>query len=592
MRVTRLHVNNFGCYADRQFEFDKPLTVIIGLNNAGKSTILDAIQWVMTGRCRGLDGGGKGVKAHLLHKGATSEAVGVTANIVFKGETYAVSRTFQNGNSGFSVERFGERAQKWQGGTEDQEKAWFELLGVTREGLMALLDAETFLRMEHADAKSLLLGFLKPEVTLPGTGEIISVVECERRHDAAYSQRTSINRDFKRAVKPVQPANDPEPRTLEQVREIVAGRQDERDEAIKALANLPAHDRSVADQKASLEKQLDTAKKLLGSEPEGGWDAYIGKKNDELAAATAAADEARASAEGDHSINFERIGKHEPEKGCVLHPDIPCKTSPREFLQFVKKRQPKTTPSELAKALKDKDAAEDALRGARESEKQYLARKAKIEGIEEQLSALADKAFEADPDVEKRREDIQATIDTLERKIAKGHEVIERKVKLAKDVEVYERDAKKYEELEYASRQVEADVELYGPKGIRLAALEKAKGEWVSSINTVLEPFGYELSLSLDPWGLIVNGQPTARLSTSERLRVCIAIQLAMASLSGVGLVLVDSLDWLLKAPRQILMQVVSAMKDDVEQVIICKAQDPEVPMPKGASVQVINLSA
>lgn len=47
LRLTRLHLHNFRCYVDLSVEF-APTTVIIGPNNGGKSTLLDAVQCLLS----------------------------------------------------------------------------------------------------------------------------------------------------------------------------------------------------------------------------------------------------------------------------------------------------------------------------------------------------------------------------------------------------------------------------------------------------------------------------------------------------------------------------------------------------------------
>ena len=43
MRIDKLYLQNFRCYDELEFNFDKNLTVIVGENGKGKTAILDAL---------------------------------------------------------------------------------------------------------------------------------------------------------------------------------------------------------------------------------------------------------------------------------------------------------------------------------------------------------------------------------------------------------------------------------------------------------------------------------------------------------------------------------------------------------------------
>ncbi len=53
-KLGKLIIKNFVGLEDTTIEFSKPVSMFVGDNNAGKSSIRDAISWVMTGKCRGI----------------------------------------------------------------------------------------------------------------------------------------------------------------------------------------------------------------------------------------------------------------------------------------------------------------------------------------------------------------------------------------------------------------------------------------------------------------------------------------------------------------------------------------------------------
>lgn len=56
MMLEKLNLHNFRCFEDLEIEFDPKLTVIVGANGAGKSTILDAVAVAMSSYLKGFNG--------------------------------------------------------------------------------------------------------------------------------------------------------------------------------------------------------------------------------------------------------------------------------------------------------------------------------------------------------------------------------------------------------------------------------------------------------------------------------------------------------------------------------------------------------
>ncbi len=56
MRINKITIQNYKCFENRTFEFDKPFTVITGFNGKGKTSILDALALAMSAYTAGIDG--------------------------------------------------------------------------------------------------------------------------------------------------------------------------------------------------------------------------------------------------------------------------------------------------------------------------------------------------------------------------------------------------------------------------------------------------------------------------------------------------------------------------------------------------------
>lgn len=53
MFIDKVKIHNFKCYRDFEIIFDEGLNIVVGDNEAGKSTILEAINLALTGIIRG-----------------------------------------------------------------------------------------------------------------------------------------------------------------------------------------------------------------------------------------------------------------------------------------------------------------------------------------------------------------------------------------------------------------------------------------------------------------------------------------------------------------------------------------------------------
>ncbi|MBW1735924.1 MAG: AAA family ATPase [Deltaproteobacteria bacterium] len=55
MRIDNLKLQNFRCFHDLDLDFAKPINFIFGPNASGKSTIAEAMEMALTGRCNGFN---------------------------------------------------------------------------------------------------------------------------------------------------------------------------------------------------------------------------------------------------------------------------------------------------------------------------------------------------------------------------------------------------------------------------------------------------------------------------------------------------------------------------------------------------------
>lgn len=89
MRLKKLSLKDFGCFADQEFEFEPGLNVIVGPNGSGKSTVLDAIYFALY--CDNIDR-----NAYTRYGSARAE---IALEIESEGVEYKILRRFFVENS-------------------------------------------------------------------------------------------------------------------------------------------------------------------------------------------------------------------------------------------------------------------------------------------------------------------------------------------------------------------------------------------------------------------------------------------------------------------------------------------------------------
>ena len=85
MRVTRLKLNGFRGFKELDLNLDRGLTVLVGANGAGKSSILDAaaimLSRVAAGIATGMPQNGRKIRSEDIHQASASASIEMEAEI-------------------------------------------------------------------------------------------------------------------------------------------------------------------------------------------------------------------------------------------------------------------------------------------------------------------------------------------------------------------------------------------------------------------------------------------------------------------------------------------------------------------------------
>ncbi|MDX2254176.1 MAG: SMC family ATPase, partial [Pseudanabaenaceae cyanobacterium bins.39] len=114
MQILSVALKNFKCHDDRYFEFQPGFNAISGENGAGKSSILEAIAWVLFDHT-------DYTKDELIRRGAKTAQVAVQFISRADGRTYRVERSTNTGyriidpqiNKTLEVTRVNEEVIPW-----------------------------------------------------------------------------------------------------------------------------------------------------------------------------------------------------------------------------------------------------------------------------------------------------------------------------------------------------------------------------------------------------------------------------------------------------------------------------------------------
>lgn len=178
----------------------------------------------------------------------------------------------------------------------------------------------------------------------------------------------------------------------------------------------------------------------------------------------------------------------------------------------------------------------------------------------------------------------------IDQKIAAGSEKIRQGERYLAAVQMREEIRAKESAAQAAVESYEQLVAALGPGGVRTKAIEQPLAALELGMNLRLGIFadGYEVKFDLsDGFQLTVSTpamdgyyEPITQMSTSERLRIGVAIQDALASQTGLRFLLVDNFDMLDSPNRKALGRGLAQMSPDYDTIVLIgtKSTPPETP--------------
>lgn len=619
MKITDIKCENFLAWRDLTLDLPEKITVLVGRNGEGKSSLLDAIRAALTGTARGIPRG----EASTLASWGASSPWAVEIGLSMGDVTGRIRRTATTLSA---IRPAGEKVAIKQ----EQLAA---KIGDPR-ALDALLDTGRALAMTAADRKALVFRLAKVEVTDEQLREAGLTAEDVRVHALAGNWRKAettaaeAKRAANRAAEEMRtaPVEDPV---------VGAVRASEVTDAVldasrQMLERLVAEDRALVEaigrakgaaavSVEALVRQRELAAGELAALDSATAEAELKQLRDKLPGVLEAAKtsfdaleavkagelEARQAAERAEDA-LEELREATREHSCPTcghshtAPQIPTSdeiaAADRALAEYRKAAQ--TRHEAIAPAQEAWEKADGRIRTIEARDREMTApegviaraRSARrtVERLDKEIAAAQRAAAAAGGDIA----GMEARLSTLRQRQETGRTLLAA-------VETYraaqagaEQTTERIQALRREAGEYERQERLCRPDGIQERLLAPALGPIRERLALWQTLLGYQLVLSDDFEVGIRAGEavvPCSVLSKSEAWRAGIALADALAQLSGLRWLVLDDAEQLDGLRRAELLGLLAGIAGDYDQVIVAGVVGDREPRqaPEGSGIRV-----
>lgn len=604
MRIEAITLKSFRSH--KHTVLDMPsVTIVRGANHSGKSSIVQAIELALAGRCQATDERGAGAGA-LIRTGENISDIVVT--LVDP----------QNGTRLVHCELSLDKGKVLDASNPDDPSnlgtEFLHYLKGQSDTLSCLIDTRHFIEKTPAEQKDILANIVLPtqydfpknrrdqceEVELRGINWNLPPVHViAAAYKAAYEARTGVNRAVKQFQMPTGSVAEAGDET--EIRTKLTERKNEL-EAVRRRANAEVNDANLhAEKLRNATQRISMAESRLSTEQQ---DLHAIKKDvlpktkvsdlEKMAKGEAESKRlaiviAEKTTEGHlRKQDFDRINKLGENLACPTC----AQTIPQEMLArlaepIVAARN--TLADEIKeaqdqmKALGDWQGAKDNLQKHKYATEEVAKLERRVAQASDEITAAraAKEALEAD--VPQKDASLADQIADLQERVTKGEGVLQRRIaanqlKLT-ITSMEERQAKllKHQVI------LEELVKYFGAgeKSAMTALLAAHIQPFQDAMNEVLGQWGYQCTLNFEPFvfGITMGGKTYALhlLSESEQYQFAIAFQVALARTSGLLFVIVDATEIFDAAGRKAMMLgLLAAQLDQI--IVLATDERTEIP--------------
>lgn len=577
MKIQELHLKNFSSHADSDIYFEKQMALIVGNLGAGKSSVLQAIEYALTGEC-GYHRKRTDNKSEIVRGSGKFGSMDVRL-VTDAGSAERIRNVQDN------VETC-----EWDGMTQQTAAAMAaSVASATRCSttmLSSLLNTSGFFSLDESEQKEIIIGLIGAVVTdekilsawegekdalkcLPKS-PLTSVKALDNAYDYVFKRRTVAKRELE-DLKPPAPPEGPQP-PIDKLRTRMEILEKELQDALIAKARLEGAASAVSgrDELQEEANQLRADMQVALVKPDAAIQAIKDqeKRIQEFSKVVAAIDAEVVDIRvkiGTARANIALLTKFD---GRCVAGDHKCPAPMSDMKTALVQQQ--TALESIEGDLKSVLARQVTAQSARDDRSEIKRHEVFIEAClraselrkrqEDRLGfvelALAKKEIVADTaEIDK----LQGVADSLNERIAAGRKMITAATSWIERDRAIKAVAEKRKVLETEVRYLAELCTFLGPNGVRVQLIDEKIGAFVDQIQSRLNSFGFNLELTVDPWTITVNGTPIKRLSASERYRLSVCFQCAIALVSGVGFVVIDGSEILTPSAMGAMMNMLSS---------------------------------
>lgn len=581
MQINSLMLDNFTSHKRTFLEFKKTpkIHLFLGALNAGKSSIKKAIEFALVGQCESFRKRNDNVR-DLIHDLDDAKRFQVRVDTNLGIAERGVAKT----------NRYVEWINK-KGESCEQVEVPFR-----SEIISACLNTTDFFLWDSKAQKEAILNIIGVEVKHeaillkfegdPGAMEVLqgykfeSIPVLDAAYEKVYRERTDVNREIKLTKAPEPPEGDEPP--IDKIEEQLRDLEDQEKKAIAETAELIGHGKGF--QRNAMERLRGEITTL------NNWFESCQKPTKEAAKALTAKLNKARKGEADHKKKFDKLERdhtyalaymtqHSQAKvllenfdGSCIGARFKCPAQVKQIQNAVGEQTDLERESEnealllaekMAKLERDYTSPAQVEAEAevfRKTTKSYNSNKEKLKELEAKLKELeAQEDKTENPEVVK----LEKWKAELAERIKVGKSVLEKATQWKLRRELVDKVAERMKGLEIKSGQLESLVEFFGPKGVRLQLIHDKVTAFQDAVNDHLKQFGFELDIQVDPWLIKARGRAVATLSRSERFRLGVALQIALAKWSKMNFICVDNAEILTPPFRTIMLDMIKEAKLD-----------------------------
>jgi hypothetical protein len=581
MLINSLSLENFTSHRRTFLEFKKTpkIHLFLGALNAGKSSIKKAIEFALVGQCESYRKRNDNVR-DLIHDLDAAKRFTVRVDTDLGIAERGVAQT----------NRYIEWINKKGESSETIEVPF------RPEIISACLNTTDFFLWDSKTQKEAILNIIGVEVKHeailekfegdPVALEFLagykfnSIPVLDASYEKVYRERTDVNREIKLTKAPEPPEGEEPP--IDKIEAQLRDIEDQEKKAIAETAELIGHGKGF---------QRNAMERLRGEiTTMNNWFENFQKPTKEAAKALTAKlnkakkDEAayrkkHDKLERDRTYALAYMTQHSQAKvllenfdGSCIGARFKCPAQVKQIqgavveqtdLERESQGEAHDLAEKLAKLEDDYTSPAQVEAEAevfRNTTKKYNINKEKLKELEEKLKELeAQEDTTENPEVVK----LEEWKAELAERIKVGRSVLEKAKQWKLRRELVDQAAERMKELEIKSGQLESLVEFFGPKGVRLQLIHDKVSKFQDAVNGHLKGFGFELDIQVDPWLIKARTRPVASLSRSERFRLGVALQIALAKWSKMNFICVDNAEILTPPFRTIMLDMIKEAKLD-----------------------------